>query len=189
MKKLITCLSILLLAVSCNTNKHVSAAAIGLVNLDHYAVKENADLPYAFNYLVITNQVDFDNTFGITASGAININYPGFKGQAVVACITRPSNSTMHIRFDKAEVAGKGLNVYCTALSGEEKLKQAAPVAALATVPKVLSVKRIVFFTNGEKAIVRTINLQEENRIVKRAKADDVKPIVLKRVMRRPAVI
>ena len=93
MKKLFTIVTILMLAISCSTNQHISASSIGLVNLENYAAKSTADLPYTFNYMVLTNQSDFDATFGIATSGNMNITYPSFKGQTVVACIAQPSTN------------------------------------------------------------------------------------------------
>jgi len=192
MKKLFVLASIVFLAISCNTNQHISASAIGLANLENYAAKSNLYLPYNFNYMVITNQHDFDNTFGITTAGNIHITYPGFKGQTVVACVAQPSTNKVTIRFDKAEIVGKELHVYCTTSEDGEHLKTAYIPVAVATVPKVLSARRVVFYTNGQKVMSKALDFNDENDTENVAKDDNtnnVKPIVLKRTLRRPAVI
>jgi hypothetical protein len=194
MKKLFLFASILMLAISCNTNQHISASAIGLSNLENYAAKSNLYLPNDFNYLVITNQQDFDNTFGITTSGNINITYPGFNAQTVVACIAQPATSKVTIRFDKAEVVGKELHVYCTKSESGAQLKNAYIPVAIAAIPKVLSARRVVFYTNGEKVMTKALDFNNENKsetenITKDNNTDNTKPVVLKRTMRRPAVI
>ncbi|TKK69927.1 hypothetical protein FC093_07580 [Ilyomonas limi] len=193
MKKLFIFASILLLAISCNTGKYISTSAIGLVNLQNYAAKSAIDLPYTYNYMVITNQQDFDNTFGIAKSGNINITYPGFAGQTVIACVAQPTTNNVTIHFDKAEVAGKELNVYCTTTEGSEHLKNAIIPVAVATVPKVMDVKKVVFYTNGEKVMTKAVSFKEkEEKEINTANennTNDTKPVVLKRMMRRPAVI
>jgi hypothetical protein len=193
MKKLFIFASILLLAIACNTAKHISASAIGLVNLENYAAKSAIDLPYTYNYMVITNQQDFDNTFGIAKSGNINITYPGFTGQTVVACVAQPTTTKVTIRFDKAEVVGKDLNVYCTTTESGEQLKNAIIPVAVTTVPKVLDVKKVVFYTNGEKVMTKAVSFKEkeaeEINAANENNTNDAKPVVLKRMMRRPAVI
>jgi len=192
MKKLFLFASILLLAISCNTNQHISASAIGLVNLENYAAKSNIYLPDAFNYMVITNQQDFDNTFGITTSGNVNITYPGFNAQTVVACIAQPSTNKVTIRFDKAEIVGKELYVYCNTSENEAQLKNAYIPVAVATIPKVLSVRRVIFYANGEKVMTKALDFNNENEaenVAKDNNTNNTKPVVLKRIMRRPAVI
>ena len=144
MRKLIISSVIIFLALSCNTGRHISAASIGLKNLDDYTAKQNIDLPYAFNYIVLTNQADFDAAFGIAKAGNINITYPDFKGQTVLACVAQPTASDINIHFDKAEVAGKDLNVYCSVTDNRKTLAQTTTPAVLATVPKVLDIKRII---------------------------------------------
>lgn len=195
MKKLFTIVSILMLAISCSTNQHINtASSIGLVNLENYAAKTNASLPYDFNYMVITNQSDFDATFGIATSGNINITYPNFNGQTVVACVAQPSTNQVTIHFEKAEVIGKEINVYCTTSNSSEQLNNKTVPVAIATVPKVLNVTKVVFYTNGEKITSKQVefknsNTNESDFAKENNKKQDEKPVVLKRTMRRPAVI
>ena len=193
MKKLFTILTILTLAISCSTNQHISVSQIGLVNLENYAVKSTADLPYNYNYMVFTNQSDFDATFGIATSGNINITYPSFNGQTVVACVAQPSTNKVTIHFDKAEVVGKEMNVYCTTNETSEQIKNATIPVAVATVPKVLNITKVVFYTNGEKVMSKPVEFEnpriKEANAVKENNKEDAKPVVLKRTMRRPAVI
>lgn len=190
MKKLLTYVSFLMLAISCNsTNQHMSTSAIGLVNLQFFAPKSAIDLPYSYNYMVITNQSDFDRTFGIIKSGNINITYPSFNGQTVVACVAQPSTKKITIHFDKAEIAGRDMYVYCSTSESNNQLKNAVTPVAVATVPKALDVKRVVFYTNGEKVMTRTVDYSSQEINVAKESNEDVKPVVLKRVMRRPAVI
>ena len=94
--------------------------------------------------MVLTNQSDFDAAFGITTSGNINITYPSFNGQTVVACVAQPTTNKVTIHFEKAEVVGKEINVYCTTSETGEQLKNAEIPVALATVPKVMNATRVV---------------------------------------------
>jgi hypothetical protein len=195
MRKLFTIVTILILAISCSTNQHMNtASSIGLANLENYAAKTTANLPYDFNYMVITNQSDFDATFGIATSGNINITYPSFNGQTVVACIAQPSTNLVTIHFEKAEVIGKEMNVYCTTSKSSEQLNNATVPVAIATVPKVLNVTKVVFYTNGEKITSRHVefknsNTNETDVANENKNLQNEKPVVLKRMMRRPAVI
>lgn len=43
MKKLLTILSILMLAISCSTNQHIKASAVGMANMNNYAPKSTVD--------------------------------------------------------------------------------------------------------------------------------------------------
>jgi hypothetical protein len=194
MKKLFTIVTILMLAISCSTNQHINtASSIGLVNLENYAAKSTADLSYNFNYMVITNQSDFDATFGIATSGNINITYPNFNGQTVVACIAQPSTNQVTIQFDKAEVIGKEMNVYCTTSKSNEQLNNAMIPVAIATVPKALNVTRVIFYANGEKVTSRAVDYKnpdtDKENVAKENNRQYEKPVVLKRTMRRPVVI
>src|SRR4051794_34659714 len=187
MKKLFTIVTILILAISCTTNQHISASSIGLVNLQNFAAKSTADLPYSFNYMVLTNQSDFDATFGIATSGNINITYPSFNRQTVVACVAQPSTKRVNIHFDKAEVVGKEINIYCTTSETGEQLKNATVPVAVATVPKVLNATRVVFYTNGEKVTSKAVDFKSQNTneidVAKENTREDTKPVVLKRTM------
>ncbi len=194
MKKFFTIGTILMLTISCSTNQHINtASSIGLVNLENYAAKTTANLSYDLNYMVITNQSDFDASFGIATSGNINITYPSFNGQTVVACIAQPSTNPVTIHFEKAEVIGKEMNVYCTTNKSSEQLKNATVPVAIATVPKVLNVTKVVFYTNGEKVTSMPVEFKSSNTneatIAKENNKQEEKPVVLKRTMRRPAII
>jgi hypothetical protein len=190
MKKLFTFVSMVMLAISCNTNKSISTSAIGLVNLENFFAKSAIDLPYNYNYMVITNQSDFDATFGISKSGNINIHYPGFSGQTVVACVAQPTKNQVIMHFEKAEIAGKEINVYCSTIERKAELENTTIPVAIATVPKVLNVTKVNFYTNGEKVMTRPVSFKNEPATAAKQQETTVeKPVVLKRTMRRPAVI
>jgi len=43
MKKLLTIVSVLMLTISCRTNQHIKALAVGMANLNNYAPKSTVD--------------------------------------------------------------------------------------------------------------------------------------------------
>lgn len=81
--------------------------------------------------------------------------------------------------------------MYCSIAESGEQLKKATIPVAVATIPQVLGIKRIVFYTNGEMAMTTVVNYnsQQMNNAATKGIPDNIKPVVLKRTMRKPVVI
>lgn len=152
----IVTICILVLLAGCGNSKYVTPSEVGLVPLQGYFVKNNVLLQEEFNYLVITNKGDFDNIFGIAATGNSKIIKPDFSGQVVLAIAGKSSETKKTIWIERAVIGDKEMNVYFSTASGGVQTFSSTSLS-LAAVPRSRSVRKVNFY-KGE-ALVKKVQV------------------------------
>lgn len=145
---LLSILPLFVLLFSCSASRKAVASQIGLLPLDGYSYNySNSEREADTLFRVIRDEALFNNSFHTSNSTA---RRPAFSGQTVVAIVMK-STPAIPLRFSRAEVVGKEVNVYtqpCTACGNSKVLA--------ATIPNVGNAHTIRFFINGEnKASLR----------------------------------
>jgi hypothetical protein len=128
---------------SCTAQRNSTPSAIGLVPLQDYRYAMNS-LPTDTVYSIYKSEETFNSQF---AASSAAVRRPGFDGQWVVA-IVLPTETATPLRFERAEVVGKTVNVYAQTCT--DAACRNSP-AILATIPKVGSALAVRFFINGEQ--------------------------------------
>lgn len=112
------------------------------MSLEGYRFKQT-DMTADTTYTVYQREETFNSQFA--ASGDA-VRRPGFDGQWVVA-ILLPAVTTP-LRFERAEMAGRTVNVYAQTCTGTDCSNTPS---ILATVPKAGNARSVRFFINGER--------------------------------------
>jgi predicted amidohydrolase YtcJ len=111
--------------------------------LHGYFVKNSVkfDDNYDFKHIVVTNQKDFDEYFGVAKTMNNKIDKVNFRESAVIAIMTKPSKVSNKIKIVYTEFDGDDLFIKYAISTGNENTYQSTGLY-LATIPKsVASVK------------------------------------------------
>ncbi|MBN9298724.1 MAG: hypothetical protein J0I41_17080 [Filimonas sp.] len=136
--------------ISCRITQPIPSS-VGVVPLDNYFIKNTSQLIEDVNYIAIRSPDVFYNTFGVAKTMTNEVRTPNFSGQFVVAVAMKPTNKDVTIRFSKAELSGRQMNVYYTVTENPSLLSYKQTPLAVATIPKGESTKEIVFYFKESK--------------------------------------
>jgi hypothetical protein len=137
----LSCIVVVLL-FSCGTVQNQTPSRIGLSPLQNYSPAPG-HFTTDTTFSVYKTSADFSGDFSPAAAEA---RHPDFNGQMVMAIVVR-SAAQPALQFDRAEVAGKTINVYAQTCGSQ---KCPAGPALLATIPRVGDARAVRFFINGE---------------------------------------
>jgi hypothetical protein len=129
------------LLFACSSSRTATSSQIGLLPLESYNYTGES-LTADTMYRVIRSEDVFTANFNAADAAA---RKPGFSGQTVVAILMKAAATPL--KFTRAEVAGRIINVYAQTCSGADCPSRSA---VLATIPKVGSARAVQFFINGE---------------------------------------
>ncbi len=134
-----------------------AAATVGVPvqfqELTGYFVKNTYTPVDDVNPLVIKNQAQFNELFGVGKTMNNTIISPDFEKSIVVALIFRSTNKATTITLSDSKIDKGTLDVYYIAKTGAEQSYTSTPVA-LSTIDRA-GVTNVRFFVNGkEKGIV-----------------------------------
>lgn len=152
MKKFLTSLIIACLVISaCKTSKKaVAPSSIDIIQLNNYFPKIELPLADTFNHFVISDSAVFNNQFGSAQTMTNTVDTINFATKIILAIQGITTTQKTIITFNKADLAGKELNVYYSAKT-EEVLSYKMTPAAVATIPKGYSIDNVNFYRNNVK--------------------------------------
>lgn len=143
-------LPLISLIAACSITQPIPSS-VAIVPLDNYFIKNTSQLIEDVNYRAFTSPTTFYNTFGVAKTMENEVRQPNFDGQIVVAVAMKPTNRNVVIRFTKAEINGRHLNVFYTVTESSAILTYTQTPMAVATVPKGLDVKDVQFYVKENK--------------------------------------
>ncbi|HEX8278908.1 MAG TPA: hypothetical protein VF540_09445 [Segetibacter sp.] len=149
MKHYIALIFFTALQMSCYTGRNMRPSAIGVLPLHNYMLKQNVTFTNTINYKFFNNAEDFHNTFTITKTSPGTAIVPDFNAQSVVAVILPSSERVITVAIDKAEIAGRDLNVYYRVTDTTSWKTYPHAAKAVAILPKSLDVEKVNFFSNN----------------------------------------
>ena len=121
--------------------------------LDGYFIKNTVtfDDNYGFKHIVITNQKDFDQYFGVAKTMENKVDKVNFKKNSVIAIITKPANISKKIGLVYYEFDDDKLLIKYKITTGDKNTYQSTGLY-LATVPK--SVASVKFKSRDNEGVV-----------------------------------
>ncbi len=164
----------------------MTGSLIGLQDLNHYCLKHSVTMYEKYNALVIRDNTTFNNLFYSDAAAGEKTITPDFNGQMVVALFIRGEGSEEQtIRFHKADINGRFVNLYSSTENGQTVGNNL--LHAVATIPKSADVRTANFYLDGK--LVKTISIADANNILAEADNNPGKPATEKIVRKKPVVI
>jgi|GEM_PF-2823244 hypothetical protein len=140
------------LLFACSSSKN-TPSQIGLRDLDGYELRNPPAPKNNLECRVVSSQQAFEYLAQATSQAT---RQPQFTGQAVLVVISDPADKGNWPQFESANVAGSTMNVYFK-MTATDHPAEKIPFA-LATVPRVGSVKRIQFYK--EKKLVQIVDIR-----------------------------
>ena len=178
---------LIIVSFACNTNRHLQGSQIGLVNLNHYYLKNSVSLDNDYTGIVISNQAIFADVFYADNTTDEKMIVPNFSGQMVIALVVNSIDQDRNITFTKAEINGKYLNVYGN-LSDTKEDAETVPTA-VATVPKSMDVKEVNFYIDGKLVKTSPVTSKNASNTLIDVTTQEQQQSITKNVRRRPVVI
>jgi len=125
--------------------------------LQGYHANEKLKLNKRVNYLVFSNEREFERYFG----KSFEEDKPNFTFEHVVVMLTRPTKDQYFLSFQEdATKAGNFIEIYCNVRKEKHDLPYIAHPIAIAALPKYFVVEKINFYNAGKKKkLLKTVKV------------------------------
>jgi len=120
-----------------------------IIPLPHYFVKNTVALHKGYNCKVISRQQDLDQYAGIAKTSTNAVTIPDFDHFIVVSIAKPVTKANTTLTFNKAELSGSCLKVWCTETKGEAIGYSILP-SSTAMIAKPAALKQVYFYCNGK---------------------------------------